>query len=76
MWRRFVTINGTSYEYAWSARVYDYSGYEDNDLNSGERAAADQSSQVLSYYDTWEDFYSTDSLIDDAYNLFLVLGQR
>lgn len=73
---RYVTINGSEYAYSMADKFIDYNGYENADNNSTERAYADSGSRSVSYVPSAAYFSSYTDQINDAYEMFLRIGQQ
>ena len=73
---RYVTINGSEYAYNKTDRFIEYNGYENADNNSTERAYADSGSRTVSYVPNAAYFSSYTDQIEDAYEMFLRIGQK
>lgn len=73
---RYVTINGSEYAYSMADKFTDYNGYENADINSTERAYADSGSGSVSYAPNAAYFSSYTDQINDAYDMFLQIGQQ
>ena len=73
---RYVTINGSEYAYSRADKFIDYNGYENADNNSTERAYADSGSRSVSYVPSASYFSSYTDQIEDAYDMFLRIGQQ
>lgn len=73
---RYVTINGSSYVYNTTDKFVTYNGYEDADNNSTNRAYIDSGSRSVNYPDGSTYFVSFTSQVQDAYDMFLNVGQR
>ena len=73
---RYVTANGSEYMYNVTDKFIDYKGYEDADDNSTERAYADSSSQTITFTHGQSYFGSYTSQVDDAYQMYLNVGQK
>ncbi len=72
-WYRYVTINGSSYAYNITDKWCRYDGFEDLSTTEGV--------QITSTPDTWysdsSTYFSTySSQCDDAYDMFLSIGQQ
>ena len=73
---RYVTANGSKYVYNITDKFIDYKGYENADNNSTERAYADSSSQTINYIQGQSYFGSYTAQVDDAYQMYLNVGQQ
>lgn len=73
---RYVTANGSSYHYNITYRIVDYTGYENADINSTERAYIDSSSMMEEYTESSTYFNAYMSQIQDAYVIFNSIGQK
>lgn len=73
---RYSSINNSEYAYTMTDRVHSYTGYDDNDLNSTARAAIDESSKYSYYSDSSTYYNSYASQVEDAYEMFLSVGQQ
>lgn len=73
---RYVNANGSKYVYNITDKFIDYKGYENADNNSTERAYADSSSQTINYIQGQSYFGSYTAQVDDAYQMYLNVGQQ
>ena len=73
---RYVTINGSNFQYNWTDRYIEYRGYENADNNSYERAYLDTGSRVETYVPSEAYFFSYADQVEDAYSKFLDVGQQ
>ena len=73
---RYVTINGSEYAYSMADKFIDYNGYENADNDSTERAYADSGSRSVIYAPSAAYFSSYTDQIEDAYEIFLQVGQQ
>lgn len=73
---RYVTINGSEYAYSMADKFIDYNGYENADNDSTERAYADRGSRSVSYVPSEAYYSSYTDQINDAYEMFLQIGQQ
>lgn len=72
---RYIRVNGSGYVYNITDKFIHYTGYEDKDLNSCERAYIDKNSGEIEYSHSEAYFNSYSSQIKDAYNMFKKVGQ-
>lgn len=73
---RYVTANGSKYIYNITDKFIDYKGYEDANINSTGRAYADSGSQTINFIQGQSYFGSYTAQVDDAYQMYLNIGQQ
>lgn len=73
---RYVTANGTSYNYNATFKYYDYKAYEDRDTNSDVGAFIDTSSLKVNYQEGSAHFNSYSAQVEKAYEMFKKIGQK
>lgn len=76
IYSRYTTVNNSKYVYTMTDEVYEYMGYDDNDIASTARAAIDSSDCTHFYYDSEAYYNSFSAQVQDAYNLFCRIGQQ
>lgn len=72
---RYVSINGSAYPYNMTDKFFEYRAYENASNDSTERARIDTGSEDEYYTEGENYFYSLDSQILDAYEVFSRIGQ-
>lgn len=72
---RHASINNSEYAYTMTDNVYSYLGYDDDDLNSTERAAVVSSTLDHYYTDSSSYYHDFAAQVEDAYEMFSRIGQ-